>query len=347
MHPMGCPSSPEIYEILKNLFTEEEAEVASCMVFVPKAVDWIAKRAKVEQNEVQMILETLANKGVIYARKKDNEWGYALLPIMPGIFEFPYMKGKKKKIPENLSNLWKSYMPKFLKEVGSSRMRFSRVIPIEDEIITIPAILTYEMVYKLIDCAKTVGIAHCACRELEQKCNASREACMIFDETCDFLVQRGFARYLSKEEMKEKLLKFDEEGLVHQVNNSKDKLVFICNCCPCCCGLLRSLIELGNPNVFTGSGFIPEVDEQYCTGCRICEDERCPMHAITVVNAVANVNKEKCIGCGLCVTGCPNSALKLVRREGIPEPAETMRELGMRILEDKGKLDKFVKLNFG
>jgi DNA-binding Lrp family transcriptional regulator len=213
-HPTGCVSSPEIYEILKILFTEEEAKVAICMNFVPKSVKWISERAGIPEEEVKIRLESLADKGIIYAREKEGEWRYALLPVMPGIFEFPYMKGKKTELLEKLTPLWKSYLPKLSKEFGTSSTSFSRIIPIQEEIKNIPGILTYEMVYELIDKAKTTGIAHCACREVEEKCDAPRESCMIFDETCDFLVKRGFARYITKEEMKEKLKEFDKIGLV-------------------------------------------------------------------------------------------------------------------------------------
>lgn len=345
-HPSGCVASWEIYEILKILFNEEEAKIAINMTFFPKPLKWIAEKSGVSEEKAKIHLESLANKGVIYAREKEGKWGYALLPIMPGIFEFPYMKGKKTELLEKLTPLWKSYLPKLAKEFGTPSMSFSRIIPVQEKIESVPGILTYEMLYQLIDRAKSTGIAHCACREIEQKCNAEREACMVFDETCDFLVNRGFARYLTKEEMKEKLREFDKAGLVHQVNNSKDKLTFICNCCPCCCGLLRSLTELNNPYVLATSGFIPEVDREICKGCEICSQERCPMKAITIVNQVAHINPDKCIGCGLCVTGCPENALRLVRREKVSPPAENMKEMGMKILEGKNKLEEFIKLNF-
>lgn len=128
-------------------------------------------------------------------------------------------------------------------------MRFSRVIPIQEEVESIPGILTYEMLDRMIDAAKSVGIGHCACREANRKCDAPREACMLFDETCDFLVERGHGRYLNKEEMKRKLREFDEAGLV--------------------------------------------------------------------------------------------------RRDAAPEPADTARDMGIRILEDKGRMQDFLELNLG
>lgn len=48
--------------------------------------------------------------------------------------------------------------------------------------------------------------------------------------------------------------------------------------------------------------------------CNPCE-AACPQHAITVGEPITNlpvVDKDKCIGCGLCVAGCPGQAIFLV-----------------------------------
>lgn len=48
--------------------------------------------------------------------------------------------------------------------------------------------------------------------------------------------------------------------------------------------------------------------------CNPCEVS-CPQHAITVGEPITNlpvVDKDKCVGCGLCVAGCPGQAIFLV-----------------------------------
>ena len=55
------------------------------------------------------------------------------------------------------------------------------------------------------------------------------------------------------------------------------------------------------------------VDEALCSACGDCE-YRCQMEAIGVNNGYAVVNNDRCIGCGLCVTTCPDMAVKLVRK---------------------------------
>lgn len=342
--PTGCPPAPELTEILKILFSEDEARVALGLRFRPSSPDVIAERVGIPEDEARRHLEALADKGVVFAREKEGSSGYALLPTMPGIFEFPYMKGVHDETIDKLTPLWKAYLPKLAAGFGSPSMAAMRVIPIQEEVESEPGILTYEMLYEMIDRAKVMGIAHCACRELEQACDGPREACMLFEDTCTFLVERGFGRYLSKEEMKDKLREFDEAGLVHQINNSQDRVALICNCCPCCCGLLKSRTEYGNLNVIAASGFTPVNDADLCTGCAICADERCPMAAIEMVDDLPSIIDERCIGCGLCATGCPNQAMKMERKGDLQAPPETMVEMGLSILKEQGRLDRFLEL---
>ncbi|MBU4385939.1 MAG: 4Fe-4S binding protein [Actinobacteria bacterium] len=343
-HPTGAPEAPEIIEILSALFTPKEARVASRAPFRPKTAEEIARRAGVGEDEARELLESMADKGLVYAREKEGEWGYALLPIMPGIFEFPYMKGVKDEKLERLAGLWHSYMEKIMDGLDSEVFPFARVVPIQEEVESRAEILPYEKVYEMIYNAKVVGLAHCACRVAEGNCDAPLEACMLFDDTCDYLVERGFARYISKDEMKRLLREFDEAGLVHNVNNSQDKLMFVCNCCPCCCGFMRALIQFEKPNVLATSGFLARVDPDACNGCAVCED-RCPMGAIVVADDVAAVDAGRCIGCALCVTGCPDEAVDLKRRDTIPETPATMPEMAVAVLERKGKLEEFIEVN--
>jgi len=343
-HAAGAPESPEIIEILSSLFTPEEAKVAVATPFRPATVKEIAERARVSEEEAKTRLESMADKGLVYAREKDGEWGYALLPVMPGIFEFPYMKGVKDDKLECLSRLWEEYLIKHAKEMGKIGTPFARVIPLGEAVESDPAVLTYEKVYELIERAKVVGLAHCACRTAFSHCDRPREACMVFDDTCRYLVERGFARYLTKEEMKEKLKEFDRMGLVHTVNNSQDKLQFICNCCTCCCGFLRGVKEFKIPNFLASSGFIAKIDEELCSGCEVCV-ERCQMDAISIVDGVAFVDEKRCIGCGLCVTGCDTNAASLIRSEEKPEVPKTIREMAAKILDARGKLADFIEIN--
>lgn len=341
-HPSGCPEAEEIIEILGILFTHEEARTALGLGFVPFDLKTVSERSEVPEEEARAHLESLADKGLVFIRSKDGKTQYSLLPVMPGVFEFPFMKGEMTETLDRLAALWKVYLGKMTKEFGTPGMAFSRIVPVGKVVESVPGVLTYENVEAMIDNAQTMGLAHCACRITEGNCDAPREACMVFDETCDFLVERGFARYLTKEEMKIKLIEFDDYGLIHQINNAQNKVTFVCNCCTCCCGLLRSKYVHGNPNVFNTSPFVASCDLGECLQCGKCADERCKLGAITMGDSGPEIKEQACIGCGLCVTGCPTGAMKMVRRSGVKVPAKTNRDMGMAILMEKGRLQDFI-----
>jgi len=68
------------------------------------------------------------------------------------------------------------------------------------------------------------------------------------------------------------------------------------------------------------------------------------MEAIEVIDDKAVVYQDKCIGCGLCVSGCPVQAITLVQRTELPEIPNTLQEMGLKVLTEKGKLEGFLKL---
>lgn len=53
-----------------------------------------------------------------------------------------------------------------------------------------------------------------------------------------------------------------------------------------------------------------QIDQEKCTGCGICVDI-CPLEAISMENDKAKVDKDTCTECGQCVEECPNKAIKI------------------------------------
>ena len=307
-------------------------------------MDEIADRSGVDLEAAAIHLESLADKGMVFARQKNDSWGYALLNLT-NIFENPYRKGVRDETVEKVTPLWKKYKAIYSPQLGGATSALLRVVPVKKKIASHAEILSYEKVDEMIDHAKVMGISLCPCREFEQNCDAPREACMSFGATCTFLVERGFARYLTRDEIKQKLQEFDQLGLVRQVNNTRDRLEVICHCCSCCCGFLRALTQYDNPRAFTRSAYLPARDMEKCVGCGICANERCPMKAIEMVDQKPVVDFGKCIGCGVCASGCPHDAIRMEKYADVPEPPANTMEMGMRILQEKGKLEEFIKIN--
>ncbi len=53
-----------------------------------------------------------------------------------------------------------------------------------------------------------------------------------------------------------------------------------------------------------------EVNGEKCTGCGLCV-EACPVDAISLENDKAKVDAEKCVDCERCVEECPNEAMSI------------------------------------
>jgi ferredoxin len=158
-------------------------------------------------------------------------------------------------------------------------------------------------------------------------------------------VERDLARTINAQEALEVLNKAEEAGLVHCVNNSQDKFGVVCNCCSCCCTLLRGITELANPNAVATSSYIVNFSADECTGCFLCSDNRCPVNAISEQDDIVAVDELRCIGCGLCVSVCPFEALSMKKRETALSTPATYQDIGIKVLTEKGKLAEFIALN--
>ena len=182
---------------------------------------------------------------------------------------------------------------------------------------------------------------------------------MTLGDGADYMVHSGRGRKMSLEESLDILKRADEEGLVLQPDNAKDPL-FICTCCACCCGVLRSIKRDPKPGKIVSSPFVAYLDVSQCKGCETCT-KRCPMEAIRVVEKKAVLDADRCIGCGLCVSKCPTHAMSLERKpakdqadipkdhiKGQMKIAQAHGRLGvgeLMRLQLKSKLDRVLAMN--
>jgi NAD-dependent dihydropyrimidine dehydrogenase PreA subunit len=188
-----------------------------------------------------------------------------------------------------------------------------RVIPSQSAVKT-EWILPYDDVKAVLQTQKTFSLRDCVCRVQQD---------LIESRRCSFPVRTclSFSTYerpprpddISKEEALAVLDKFEKMGLVHTVSNIMKGLSYVCNCCGCCCGILRGINDWGIENSVAYANYYSEIDPEKCKGCGTCI-KRCQVKAVSKQNGISVVDRKRCIGCGLCVTGCPNSAAKLHRK---------------------------------
>ncbi|MBI4830845.1 MAG: (Fe-S)-binding protein, partial [Candidatus Lindowbacteria bacterium] len=239
--PSGAPRTEKFLELLKTLFTKEEAELASELPVLPTSLPSICETLGRTQTELKLILETMANKGLVYHRRQDGKDHYSLFPLVPGIFELQFMKGEVSDRARKLAGLFEQmWHTGWAEDLFASRTQMARVIVMEKEIPTGVEVFPYERVSKFIQDADDIALSTCYCRHekelLGASCGRPKDTCLTFGAFSRFAVERGFGRKITKEEAYKVLDRSEEAGLVHLSDNTQKRINFICNCCGCCCG---------------------------------------------------------------------------------------------------------------
>ena len=118
------------------------------------------------------------------------------------------------------------------------------------------------------------------------------------------------------------------------MSNVASGIGYVCNCCGCCCGILRGITHLKRPTAVATSAYIVDFDQDECADCDACLD-RCQVKAIVRTDEGVRVDLDRCIGCGVCNLVCPTDALKMKKRPNPPVVPKNWRELQMTMLTEK------------
>jgi len=334
-----------MFELLEELFTEEEAGVACKMPPVAVSLKELSESLARSQEEIYPLLESMADKGVVATRKKEGLVLYKLLPVIPGIFEFQFMRGGDTERDRRLAQLLRNYVDaaraeiRKVVEIPDDLTPFMRVIPVEKSIKAGQRVYTFDEISSYIESADAISVGHCYCHHEayllgKETCDAPEYRCMSFGPGARYTSERGIARLITKEEAFEILKACEEKGLVHMGSNTSKYLEFICNCCSCHCGTLKNLNKMGKPMFSASSGHIAGVNEELCEECGTCVDI-CFMKAVSMNEGeTAVIEKDRCIGCGLCASHCPEEAISMNPRESVSAPPETPKDLRKAVMAD-------------
>jgi ferredoxin len=189
--------------------------------------------------------------------------------------------------------------------------------------VTIPfaqEALPYEKVSAIVGGGQAFLVNECICKKERgltgKPCNRPVGVCLAIAPIPGVFDRSPIGRVVTKKEALELLKKSEEDGLVHLTGNVQSGHMYICNCCKCCCNVLRAINEMGIPATHVINSYhYAVIDPELCTGCGICADERCQVGAIVEKDDIYSVVPERCIGCGLCIKTCPAEAIQLVRKE--------------------------------
>lgn len=308
--PNGFPRTPSNVEvaILKKIFSADEASLASQLCGEMEAVDVIAERVGRSVKEVRTMLMKMVKRGLVWFDKQAGKPRFRLAPFIVGIYE-----AQVNNMDHDLAHLVEKYMADGGAEgIMKPQPALHRVVPAQSAVQS-EWILPYDDVRAILLAAKTFQVQDCICRVQQdyigRQCDFPLKVCLSFSSSARPSSQDA----ISQEEALAILDQTEEIGLVHTVSNIAEGIGYVCNCCGCCCGILRGITDWGIENSVAYANYYATIDPDECVGCGICI-ERCQVHAISEQDGAAVVDRERCIGCGLCITGCPNDVTKLQRK---------------------------------
>lgn len=314
--PNGYPRTKSGVElkVLKKIFTEEEAEITCSLKLLPQTPEQIAENLGRDPEGMGDMLENMVKRGEIAGVGPLEARMYHLVPFVIGIYEF-----QMQRMDKELAELMEEYIAEgVFEEFGKHKPSFMYTVPIEQAVDAQLEIHPYESVRELMNKAKSFMTRDCICRKeqnvLGNDCGKPQGNCISMSMNEDgFGIDYG-GREIDREEAERIMKEAGDAGLVHATMNMTDDMYHFCNCCACCCGLLRGTRKFNKPGVLAKSNYYASIDPEQCVSCGTCADERCPMDAITEGDDAYEVNRERCLGCGVCVPTCPSEAISLIRK---------------------------------
>ncbi|HEX7363777.1 MAG TPA: 4Fe-4S dicluster domain-containing protein [Dehalococcoidia bacterium] len=327
---MTYPSVPcdEFYTLMAELFSPEQAEIATYMPLEPVSAQELSEKIKeADAAKLTKQLDEMAERGLVRVKEISGKKLYELMPFVPGIVELQFMHGRTDERTKRLAQLFKSYakamrnaMLTMPSPAAAAEPAPAKKISVEQEIHDRSTVLPYDEVIKLIDKTEYVAVGTCVCRHqgdlLDRPCDKPKEnLCMILGPSAHFAQSHGFVRLISKEEARNRIDEAEEAGLVHNYANTHDRYIdLLCNCCGCHCLILRGAKRSPVPSQAVIAEWIMNIDSDACIGCEACIS-RCWMEALKMDDDVPVRDANRCIGCGICAYVCPSDAMKLVPRE--------------------------------
>jgi hypothetical protein len=196
------------------------------------------------------------------------------------------------------------------KEVGASAMcsiEFLKEQPSEAEIIEgrkgvhFGQVLPIEDAEKVIDIADSITRLPCGCRFLTTGKTDKRYCFGLGLDKLGIMGKYPYAasslETLGREEAKEIIRKYDEEGLIHSIWTGIAPFIFgLCNCDRDCVAYRTYIEKKGLPHFFRAE-YICQVDWDRCTGCKSGMSQ-CQFGAQFYSSAVY-IAPTRCFGCGV------------------------------------------------
>ncbi len=291
------------YKILEPIVDDDMCAVMMKMHLektIP--VEELAKKCKKEVPFVQEQIDKLCKAGVVRSRTENGVFGYYYPIWVPGIME-GVMSNKEncEKYPV-LGECFEEYTSKRLEMLvptlnsGKMGMSFMRVMPVMSAIENNSHVASYDELTTLIEKATAISVGPCSCRRsrrlMGEGCgHLEDDMCIYLNDNAISFSNAGAHRLITKEECYEILKRAEDNGLVHEINQTPgfEDATAICNCCGCSCYALRIAEMFRSKNAIRS-------------------------------NFTAKINKDNCVACGQCVENCQTNAIRLGQKCSSVDP---------------------------
>ena len=352
---MGIPFKKGLGDILRENLTEKEAAAALILpaTVIPlkvTSIDTLDPPDGMTRSEMHRHLKNLSDKGMVVSGETDDgSVGYALLHVGFGFPQTFFWKGEDTPHARKMAKMVAKYFnSKLSREIHDTDPKAYRYIPVGKTVRNAPqGVLPFNLMEKVIEDTQVIALGHCPCRVgftlAGRGCDHPTEVCMKFNDMARFVIDKGFAREITKIEALEVIKLAEEKGLVHFVDNAEGEIQHNCNCCGCACWNVGAIRRRSIPrDSLMATYFIRAMGVDECIGCGACADI-CPVDAVVMsADDVPETDNDWCIGCGVCATVCPTDAIEMVYREDKLQglPPRTFGDLHELISTYRKKKDK-------
>lgn len=347
------PQTETFYEILRTLYSPEEAELVVRMPFSLATAARIATITGIDLDDLEPRLAALCDKGLVVDVLVGDAFRYIPAPYVIGIFEFTMMRMPDAEADVGkVATLFSDYFRQgdfYAANFGAGQqVSVARALPHLEDLGDHVEILDYEKVDRIIDQEERFAVGVCSCRHKkhhagDRVCRVPLETCTSFGRASDYLVRHGMAREISKSEMRDVAQRSRDLRLVFSVDNVRQRPGFLCHCCGCCCDIMEGINRHGYPNAIVSSTLVPRVVMEDCNGCQKC-GRACHVSAISMIPDTMKagtkrmfrpvIDEQVCIGCGVCGLVCDPDAIKMEKRaQHVIHPETTFERVILQCLE--------------
>lgn len=335
-HRHECGGSGRYERVLAGLMSTLQARIVAEL---PAPPEEIASRLGLGVEAVLQELDNLFHRGIVNTRDVPGRQGYRFWGSTGLLWTYTLARAELLGHSPEMETLWAEFVrqewyAKLAQDYSKHPQPFDRVVPALRAVKGSPGLLPCEDLGEMLRAQELIATHPCACRVQERRCHTPLDTCFLFGWAAEYSLARGVAQRLSPQEAVAVVEKAAAHSQVHTWMNSSFMLArYMCNCCDCCCVLIRVPRDYGVPlqKRLAPSRFRAELGEpERCLACvgkpclPACRFEAIARSPAPGGGEVVAVDTDKCFGCGFCVLNCPYESLhlRLVRpKEHIPGAA--------------------------